>query len=337
MKRAFLALLALWGCGPSAPKLHVLTWPNYFAKDTLRDFEKETGCRVVVDYMESSETLRTKLAGGRSGYDVVFPSDEVVPLLVTQGVLEKLDLSKIPNSRNLLSRFRGLPHDPDNAHSVPYMWGTTGIAFLKDKVSPPPDSWEALWDPKYVKQMTMLDDGREVLAAALRLTGADLRAAPLAEAVEKAKRKLMERKPRAYDSSPKTLLVNGDCWIAQCYSGDALQASAELKGGVGYVVPKEGGTLWIDNLCIARGAPQRELAHKFIDYLLRPEVSAAITNETRFPNPNEAARKHIRKEVLEDPLVFPPEEVLARCATLPVLPPEVKKAADAAWAEVKAQ
>lgn len=337
MKRALLAFLALSGCGPSRPELHILTWPDYFAKDTLQAFEKETGCGVVVDHMVSSETLRAKLAGGRSGFDVVFPSDEVVPLLVAQGVLEKLDLSKIPNFRNIQSRFRGLPHDPGNAHSVPYMWGTTGIAFLKDKVSPPPESWEALWDPKLVRQMMMLDDGREAFAAALRITGADLRAAPSAEAVEKAKKKLMERKPKAYNSSPKDKLVNGECWIAQCYSGDALQASSELGGKVGYAVPKEGGTLWIDNLCIARDAPQRELAHRFIDYLLRPEVSAAITNETRFPNPNEAALKHIRREILEDPLVFPPEEVLSRCATLPVLPPEIKKAVDAAWAEVKAR
>ncbi len=337
MKRAFLAFLALAGCGPSAPELHILTWPNYFAKDTIQGFEREAACRVVVDYMESSETLRTKLAGGGSGYDVVFPSDEVVPLLVARGVLEKIDPANLPNLKNIQSRFRGLPYDPANAHSVPYMWGTTGIAYLKEKVVPAPDSWEALWDPKLVKQMTMLDDGREVIAAALRLTGADLRAAPPAEAIEKAKKKLLERKPKAYDSSPKAMLVNGDCWIAQCYSGDALQASAELEGKVGYVVPKEGGTLWIDNLCVAKGAPRRELAHRFIDYLLRPEVSAAITNETRFPNPNEAARKHIRKEVLEDPLVFPPEEVLARCATLPVLPPEAKKALDAAWADLKAQ
>jgi spermidine/putrescine transport system substrate-binding protein len=337
MKRAFLAFLALAGCGPSAPELHVLTWPNYFAKDTIAAFEKEAGCRVVVDYMESSETLRTKLAGGRSGYDVVFPSDEVVPMLVAQGALDKLELSKIPNIQNIQPRFRGLPYDPSNAWSAPYMWGTTGIAYLKEKVIPAPESWEALWDTRFVKQMTMLDDGREVFAAAMRLTGTDLRAAPPPEAIEKAKNKLLERKPKAYDSSPKAMLVNGDCWIAQCYSGDALQAAEELGGKVGYAVPKEGGTLWIDNLCIAKDAPRRELAHRFIDYLLRPEVSAAITNETRFPNPNEGARKHIRKEVLEDPRVFPPEEVLRRCSTLPVLSPEVKKALDAAWAEVKAR
>lgn len=337
MRRGVLSLMVLAGCGPSAPELHVLTWPNYFAKDTIAAFEKETGCRVVVDYMESSETLKTKLAGGRSGYDVVFPSDEVVPLLIAQGALDPLDHSKIPNLKNIQARFRGLSYDPSNACSVPYMWGTTGIAFLREKVRPAPESWEALWDPRYVKQMTMLDDGREVFAAALRITGADLRTAPSAEAVERAKKKLLERKPKAYDSSPKAMLVNGDCWIGQCYSGDALQAGEELGGKVGYVVPKEGGTLWIDNLCIARGAPRRELAHRFIDYLLRPEVSAAITNETRFPNPNEAARKHIRREVLEDPQVFPPEEVLRRCAPLPVLPPAIKKAIDDAWAEVKAR
>ncbi len=337
MRRAILAAAVLAGCGPSAPELHVLTWSDYFAKDTIRGFEREAGCRVVLDYMESSETLRVKLAGGRSGYDVVFPSDEVVPILIAQGALERLDRAAIPNVKNLHPKFTDLPHDPDNAYSVPYMWGTTGIAYLKDKVAPAPDSWEALWYPKLVGQMTMLDDGREVFAAAMRLTGADLRYAPSLEAVEKAKKKLLERKPKAYNSSPKEMLINGDCWIAQSYSGDALQASAELGGKVVYVVPKEGGTLWFDNLCIAKGAPQPGLAHRFIDYLLRPEVSAAITNETRFANPNEAAWKHVRRELLDDPLVFPPAEVLARCATLPVLPPGIRKALEAAWAEVKAR
>jgi len=337
MNRAILALAVLGGCGPSAPELHVLTWPNYFAKDTIQAFEKGAGCRVVLDYMESSESLRAKLAGGGSGYDVVFPSDEAVPALVAQGLLEKLDRAKLPGFGNILPPFRGLPFDPENAYSIPYMWGTTGIAYLKDKVNPPPDSWEALWDPKLVNQMTMLDDGREVFAAALRVTGADLRAPSSLEAIRKAEEKLLERKPKAYDSSPKAMLMEGDCWIAQCYNVDALQTAAELGGKVGYVVPREGGTLWIDSLCIPRGAPRPDLAHRFIDYLLRPEVSAAITNEILSANPNGAARKLIRKEVLENPLVFPPEEVLRRCAALPVLSPESKKALDAAWARLKAR
>lgn len=333
----FLALAWGAGCRPPAPELHVLTWPDYFAPGTIAGFERENGCRVVLDYIESSESLQAKLEGGRSGYDVVFPSDEVVPLLAAGGMLERLDRARLPNLRNLDPRFLGLPCDPGNEHAVPYMWGTTGIAYLKDRIDPAPDSWAALWDPRYVPRLSMLDDAREAFAAAMRAVGADPRAVPGPDEIARAKAKLLERKPRAYDSSPRALLVNGDCWIAQCYSGDALQASEELGGRVGYVIPREGGTLWVDHLAVARGAQHFELAHRFIDYLLRPEVAAAITNATRFPNPNASARRFVRREVLEDPRVYPPDEVWRRCAPLPALPPDIRKVLHAAWAEVKAR
>jgi spermidine/putrescine transport system substrate-binding protein len=125
--------------------------------------------------------------------------------------------------------------------------------------------------------------------------------------------------------------------IAQCFSGDALQASEALNGKIGYAIPKEGGTLWIDNLCLAKGAPRKDLAHKFIDYLLRPEVSAAITNTCRFGNPNDAARPLIRKELLENPLIFPREEELKRLSLLPSLSGDLKKALDKSWAALKAK
>ncbi len=323
--------------GAPAPRaeIRILNWPDYFAKETLPGFEKESGCRVILDYIESSETIRTKLEGGKSGYDVVFPSDEVMPALVAAGLLEKLDPAKLPNLKNIGPRFRGLAYDPKNEYSVPYMWGTTGIAYLKDRVSPAPDSWAALWDAKVAKRATLLDDAREAFAAAVWLEGGDPMKTDF-EAIDKGKRRLLAARPLAYESAPKDRLIRGEAWLSQCFNGDALQADEELQGRVGYVIPKEGGTLWFDSMCVAKGAPSAELAHKFIDYLLRPDVSAAITNERYFANPNEAARKHIRKEVLENPMVYPSDEDLKRCHLLGELPPDLKKRMDDAWAEVKA-
>jgi spermidine/putrescine transport system substrate-binding protein len=336
MKRLALALLLISGCSEKKPELHVFNWADYFAPDTVKNFEKEFGCRVVLDYFESSEKLRAKLEGGQSGFDVVFPSNEVMRLFVSKGLVEKIDLAKLPNFKNVSAKFRGLDYDPKNEFSVPYMWGTTGIAYNKAKVSPAPDSWTALWDPKVSGHVTILDDPREAFAAAIWVEGGPA-LVPSEEAIEKAKKKLIAAKVRAFDGQPKLRLIRGEAWVAHCYSGDALQAAAakERAGDIGFVIPKEGGTLWVDNVCIPKGAPNRELAHKFIDYLLRADVSAAISNEVAYANPNEAAQKLIKKEVLEDPVANPSEEELKRCSLLKDLPPATKKKLDDSWAEVK--
>jgi spermidine/putrescine-binding protein len=337
MKRLLFAVLVLCGsCSKPKPQLHVFNWADYFAPDTISAFEKENDCQVVLDYFESSETLRARLEGGRSGFDVVFPSDEVMRTFIAKGLVEKIDLAKIPNLSNLSPKFRGLEFDPKNDYSVPYMWGTTGIAYNKEKVPTPPDSWTALWDPKVANRVTILDDAREAFVAAIWSEGGN----PVAlspEAIDKGKAKLAAAKVLAYDGQPKRRLITGETWMAQCYNGDALQAASakERAADIGFVIPKEGGTIWVDNLCIPKGAPNRELAHKFIDYLLRPAVSAAISNEVGFANPNEAAAKLIKKEVLEDRMANPTDEELKRCSLLKELAPELKKKLDDSWAQVK--
>jgi spermidine/putrescine transport system substrate-binding protein len=336
MKRLALAFAVLAGCssGKSAPTLHVYTWENYFAKDTIATFEKETGCTVKLDFMESAEDLKTKLDGGKSGFDVVMPSDEVLSSLIGQGMLEKIDPAKVPNLKNVLAKHRGLPFDPKNEYSVPYQWGTTGIAYNKEKIVPPPDSWAAFWDPRWANRVSLLNDKREVFAAAMRLDGGDP-SVTTADRIAKAAKRFDGWRPLAYETTPKDKLVSGDFWISQSYSGDAVQAAEGSDGKIGYVIPKEGGTLWLDNLAIARGAPNTDLAHKFIDYILRPEVSAAITNERYFGSPNEAALKLIKKEVLDNRMAYPSDQDQKRLSMLPALTPEVKKALDAAWASIR--
>ena len=336
MNRIAALLLCLVGCSPAKPELHVFNWADYFAPDTVKNFEKEFDCRVVLDYYESSENLRAKLDSGRSGFDVVFPSNEVMRAFVAKGLIDKIDPAKLPNLKNIAPKFRGLDYDPKNEYSVPYMWGTTGIAYNKSKVSPAPDSWAALWDPKYAGHVTILDDPREAFAAAIWVDGGPA-LAPSERSIEKAKEKLIAAKVKAYDGQPKLRLIKGEAWLAHCYSGDALQAAAakERSGDIGFVIPKEGGTIWVDNICIPKGAPHRELAHKFIDYLLRADVSAAIANEVAYADPNEAAQKLIKKEVLEDPVANPSEAELKRCAILKELAPDLKKRLDDAWAQVK--
>lgn len=326
MKRLLALVLALAGCGPAEPELKLLTWPDYFAESTIRDAEKELKCRIKVDYIDNSETLRTKLDGGASGYDVVMPSDEVLPPLVSRGLVEKLAPAKLPNLKNLGARWK------DTAHGVPYATGSTGLAWRTDLLPTAPDSWSALWDPKLAGAVSMLDDAREAISASMRLDGA---VAPSSETIAKAAKRFAGWKPRAWSSNPKDLLVNGDVKLAQCYSGDALQAAADSGGKVAFRIPKEGGTLWYDSLCIAKGSARSDLAHAFIDFILRADVSAAITNERKFGNPNDAARSKISKDILENPLIFPSGDDLKRLAPLPPLGEDLKKTMNAAWAEIR--
>ncbi len=337
MRRSLLALALLAGCSPDSKgslELHVFNWGDYFAADTISNFEKETGCKVKVDEITSSEQLRSKLSRPPSGYDVAIVNDEILPGFIAQGLVEKLDLSKIPNLKNIQAKFRGLSFDPRNERSVPYMWGTTGLAYNKEKVTPAPDSWAALWDPKLAGKQTLLGDPREVFAAALWVTGGSPTALT-PDAIDKAAAKLKELKPKAWTSTPKEQLGKGEALLSQSFNGDAVQAAKD--GPVAFVIPKEGGTLWIDNLCIARGAKNVDLAHRFIDYILRPEVSAAITNEVFFAGPNEPAQKLVKKEVLENPMVYPSEADLKRCAFLAEPPADLKKKLLEAWAQVRGQ
>lgn len=329
MKRALALALALGlSCGPAAPELRIFTWSDYFAEGTIAAFEKEAGCVVRIDYIESSEKLRARLEGGSSGFDVVFPSDEVVPYLIANGLVEKLDVAKLPHAANLAAEFKGLPYDPKNEYSLPYMSGSTGVAYHVDKVKPAPESWSAVLSD----QAGLVDDAREVFAAALRAEGAPW----TSEGLERAAKRLSGWKPKVWESNPKNKLIDGDVALAQAFSGDALQAAEATGGKIAFVIPKEGGTLWIDNLCVAKGSRRNELAHKFIDFLLRAEVSAEITNERRFGSPNAAARKLIKKEILENPLIFPGDDLKKRLQLLPALSPELKKRLDKAWAAIKA-
>jgi spermidine/putrescine transport system substrate-binding protein len=328
VKKLLAALFVLIGCsGAPTPELHVLIWAEYLDDGLVKGFEKEFNCRVVLDNFDSGEALRAKIEKPPSGFDVVVPSDEVLPGFVADGLLEKLDMAKLANYHNIAPAFRGLPFDPKNEYSVPFHWGLTGIAC--DSKGTKPDSWAAMFEAAGA----ILDDPREVFAAALRLDGAELSTAT-ADQIEKAKARIANAKPKAWNSQPQDMLVKGDVSIAMIYSGDAAQVMTN-RPGIAFVVPKEGGTIWFDNLAIAKGSKQADLAHKFIDYLMRADVAAANTNFKKYPSPNEAAKPKIDKAILENPTIYPPEDVLKRCKPLGDMKPEMRKKLLEAWGEIK--
>jgi spermidine/putrescine-binding protein len=300
--------------GKLSDELYVLIWSYYLAENTVPDFEREFGVRVVLDYFSSNEELLAIIKTGAKGYDLIFPSDYMVGIMREEGLIEKLDLENVPNLKNIDEKFRDLPFDPGNAYSIPYLWGTTGMGFNADKVTEKADSWKILWDEKYKGRISMLDDMRGLANPALKLMGYSINATD-PEKIGEAKELLIKQKPlvKLYTSETYIeFLKSGDIWLSQGYSGDVFQVMKENKS-IKYVIPREGSDIWVDNMCIPKGARNRYTAEVFIDYLLRPEVGAGISNFTWYANPNVASHQFIKPEILNNPAIYPVKEVLDRC------------------------
>ena len=317
--------------------LNIYNWAEYVPDDVIRDFQREYGIRVIYNVYSNNEELHARLRAGATGYDLIFPSDYIVPVLVEEGLLQEIPHEAIPNLAYVDEQFLDPPFDPGNRYTVPYLWGTTGIGvntrFVKEEI----DSWEALWDPKYRGRIAMLNDPREVFAVALKLLGYSANTRDL-EALQEARDLLIEQKPLVltYDSdNTNHLLAAGEVWMAHGYSGDVLMA-ADVNPDIVYVVPKEGGIMWMDVMAIPKGARNVDAALKFIDFILRPDVSARLTQVIHYPNPNRGAHEYLDPEVLSDPAIYPPQDVMERMEWIEDLG-ELAPVVDRLWTEVKVE
>jgi spermidine/putrescine-binding protein len=336
-------MVALSACSPGTEgaankkpvTLHLFTWSDYTEEEATKEFEQKTGIKIVTDMFGSNEELLAKIQGGAAGYDVVVPSDYMVSIMVKQGLLAELEPAKIPNLAQVYKHLKGLYYDPNNSFSVPYLWGTTGIGYNADLVSTPPDSWKVLFDEKYKGKISLLNDEREVFAMALRTDGFPMNATDPSQ-VNAAKARLMAQKPlvKTYTSENyDQLLVSGEVALAHGWSGTVIRASAE-KPSVKYVVPKEGGTIWQDNLCILKSSKHKAEAMQFINFLLEPQVAARISAKVKYASANEAARIFVPKEIAQNPVIYPPQETLARLEWIKDVG-EAIKLYDRAWTELK--
>ena len=331
----------VWNCLTAATERQVLNlyiWSGYLAPDTLKVFEQQFKARVQVDLYDSVEALLAKLQSGNSGYDVVVPSDYAVQILQRQRLLSPLDKAQIPNlERNLDPQFLGRTFDPGNLYSVPYTWGTTGIGYRKDRVGQLTDGWQVLWEERYRGRIVMLDDMRENFGAALKLSGFSINSRDPKQ-LEAAKVLLDKQKPllQAYNSSNfQELLVSGDAWLVQGWNGQIVKAARE-NSNIGYLLPPEGTTMFIDSFCIPAGASHKALAHQFINYMLEPETAAAVVNHTGYTVANRAARPYINKALLNNPALFPDSTLLDRCEMLEDLG-DTAPVIDRLWTEVRSK
>jgi spermidine/putrescine transport system permease protein len=315
--------------------LNLYIWSNYIAPETLARFEARHGVRVNVDLYDSNEAMLAKLQAGNAGYDVVCPSDYSLQVLIAQGLLQPLDRTALRHAGNIDPLFLDRPFDPGNRFSMPYFWGTTGIAYHRRRVTGPVDSWGALWDPRYRSRLLMLDDPREAFMAALKWQGHSLNTTDPALLAE-ARDRLIAQKPlvRAYNSTNfEDVLLSGDAWLAQAWNGQIAKAM-DQDPDLAYVIPREGGTLFIDNLAIPVGAREAALAHAFIDFTMEPDIAAEICRTMRYSSPNQAAWPLLPADLRNNPAVFPPREVLDRLETVLDVG-EATVLFDRLWTEVK--
>lgn len=347
--------------GPEQKVLNVYNWSDYVAADTIANFEKATGIKVNYDVYSENETLETKLTAGRSGYDVVFPSARpFAQRQVKAGLYLALDKAKLPNLAHLdPSILQGLADiDPGNAHVVPYMWGTTGLGINVDRVKAalgadaPIDSWSLLFDPANAARLakcgiSVLDDDQEAFGAALIWKGKDPNAGA-ADEIETVKQVYAAIRPhiRTFNNAEyKDALANGDVCVAMGYSGDILgaaDAAAEAAEAAGkpapdirYVIPREGAIRWVDVMAIPKDARHPGNAQAFIDYLLDPKVSAAITDAVGYANANKAATALVEPDIANNPGVYPPEAVRAKLVDPKSLPEAVQRQRVRAWTAIK--
>ena len=318
-------------------QLNLYIWSAYITPEILHEFEQQTGIKVRFDTYDSNEALLEKMQSGVGDYDVIVPSDYMVRILNLQKLLEPLELNRIPNFKHLARRFRNLPYDPNNAHSIPYLWGTTGIGYNKTKVTEPVDSWAILWNPKYKDRILMLDDLREAFGAALKWKGHSLNSTAQAE-LEQARDLLIQQKPlvKTYSSSNfDEILLSGDVWLAHGWSGQLAKAKDQNKN-LAYIVPKEGSTIWVDNMAISVGARHKAEAYAFLNFCLDPKIAGEITNYSGYPSPNGDAAPYIKKEILEDPARYPDEATLSKCEFLKDLG-QTSTLLDRYWTEIKSR
>jgi spermidine/putrescine transport system substrate-binding protein len=345
-----LVLLAgLAGCSQSpagvegelADELHVYNWSEYIDPQIYEDFEEEFGVKVIEDTFSSNEDLLAKLQAGATGYDLIVPSDYMITIMRELDLLAELNYDNIPNFENISDTFRDPPYDPGNKYSIAYQWGTSGIGYDLNYFEEAPDSWAHIFDPaiasQYAGKMTMLNDSREVIGAALKYLGYSLNSTNEAE-LEEAKELLIQQKQwvSAYDSEAfGDLIASGDAIIGHGWSGGYFMAAAEADN-VWYVIPQEGAVVWTDNLAIPKTAPSKYTAEVFINYLLRPEVGAKITNFTWYGSPNAASDEFIDPEIREEPAIYPPPEVMDKLEFIRDVG-EATTLYDRVWTEIKSE
>lgn len=338
--RSALMLAFTLTAGAASKQLNLFIWSEYIDPAIIRSFEQKFECKVNVDLYEDNEAMLAKVQGGGAGlYDVVVPSDNILPAMLKQNLLAPLRHKNIPNLKNLDEKFADPAYDRGNKFSVAYQWGTLGILARRATDRPVPESWAVLFDVKQqAGSFVLIDSVRDQVGAALKFQGRSVNSVDPKD-LKAARDLLIAAKKRSvgFDGSVgvKNKVLAKTAQMGIVYSGEGVRAANEDTNLV-YVIPKEGSILWVDNLAILAKAPHRDLAEQFLNYILSPEIGAQLSAYTQFSSPNREAKKLMKPADLTNPSVYPAAETMARLELL-TDPGQKIRLFDEVWTQVKAK
>lgn len=332
--------LGLTGCGSSGTNgvVNVYNWGEYIDEDLLTKFTEETGIKVNYETYADNESLYSKLSSGSADYDVIIPSDYMISRMISEDMLEPLDFDNIPNFQYIDDAYKGLEYDPEDQYSVAYTWGTVGIIYNTTMVDYVPDSWSVLWDEDLSGQILMFSNSRDALGIALKYLGYSQNTTDPAQITE-ATDLLIEQKPlvQAYVMDQIfDKLEGGEAAVGPYYAGDAI-TMIEENPDLAFVVPKEGTNLFVDAMCIPKGAQNKENAEAFINFMCDPENMAQNIEYIAYSSPSSAARELLSDDLKNSDICYPDQALLANTDTFINLPQDILDLYDSEWVRLMAE
>ncbi|MEL7941693.1 polyamine ABC transporter substrate-binding protein [Pseudomonas delhiensis] len=349
------SLLALGSAHAEPPTVHLYNWSDFLAPETAKEFQAATGTTLVQDVFDDAEVMESKLMAGRSGYDVVIIPDDLIPNFAKAGVLQELDRSQLGNWPHLDAEvLRKLQvNDPGNRYAVPYMWGTTGIGYNLDKVAQrlgpdaPVDSWDLIFRKENISKLSecgvaMLDAPVEIIPIALHYLGLPPNSKN-PDDYKKAEALLRDIRPyvRYFDSSkfPSDLANGNICavvgWGGSVYGAKQTAERAHNGIRIAYSIPRQGAPVWVNNMVLLKDAPHPQQGYAFMDYILRPEITARNSNYVGYPNGNKDATALIDAQLRDNPALYPSKEVMSTLYPLETLPLRLERVRTRMWTRIK--
>ena len=331
----------LAGCESNKQVVNVFNWGEYISDasgeiNVLKEFEAATGIKVNYTTYATNEELYSKLKSSGANYDIIIPSDYMIGRLIDEDMIEKLNFDNIPNYANIMEEYKNLEFDPTNEYSVPYTWGTVVLIYNTKFVTKPVESWDILWDEDYKDKIIMFHNSRDAFCIALKKLGYSANTTDVGE-LEKAAAELERQKDILqgyYMDEIFNKMGSEEAYLAPYYAGDALTMMSD-NPNLAAAYPKEGTNIFVDSMCIPKGAKNKEAAEKFINFMCEAEIAAANSEYIGYSTPNKAAYELLSDEIKSNPITYPDEEVLAKAEVFINLPEDINKKIDSLWTEIR--